>query len=317
LRFAFLLLFRTAKHIKNDMSSRKYNLPSLSPLVAFEAAARLQGFARAAEELNTSQPAVSRHIRNLEIRYGTELFYRDKSPICLTPKGSQFYTSVVQSLEALQTAVQSLRQIEERVTIVCSHSVSHLLLMPLYATLRQKMGRDVELRIMTVEYNLLQAAVETGADIVFQYSAEPPERKHVVVCDEEIKPVGSAEIVEQAQRALEGRCDPPMLLKLQKENYGWMDWDDWSSAHPEYSGWQVSEEFDSYVYLLQAAVSGQGLGLGWRRFVDDYLNRGDLIELPVSWHSKNTKLFARLTRYGAQNALAEKCLALLENLHRK
>lgn len=72
-----LLLSGIANHIRNDMSVRRYNLPSASAIIAFEAVARLQGFGRAAQELNTSQPAISRHIRNLEIRYGTTLFLRE------------------------------------------------------------------------------------------------------------------------------------------------------------------------------------------------------------------------------------------------
>lgn len=296
------------------MSSRLYRLPSLSSLVAFEAAARLQGFARAAEELNTSQPAISRHIRNLEIRFGAELFDRDQSPICLTRKGSQFYAGVVQGFDALQSAVRDLEQAESRVTLVCSHSVSHLLLMPIYGRLREALGRDVELRVMTAEYNLVQAAVDTGGDIVFEYASNPPAQEHVVVCKEEIKPVGTPDTIAQALKALQGKGDAPPLLQLNKDNFGWMDWSDWTHAHPDYAGWKITEDFDSYVYLLEAAAAGAGLGLGWRSFVDAYLKRGDLVELPVAWHSKGTKVFARLTRFGQQNPIAHKCLSLLEDL---
>lgn len=291
-----------------------YKLPSISSLIAFEAVARLQGFARAAEELNTSQPAISRHIRNLEIRFGTDLFHRDKTPISLTSKGSQFYAGVVQGFDALQSAVQTLEQVDSRVTLVCSHSVSHLLLMPRYGRLRQALGRDVELRVMTAEYNLVQAAVETGGDIIFEYAALPPDAEHVVVCKEEIKPVGTAEVVEQAINALSGKCPAPPLLTLQKENFGWMDWSDWTAVHPPYADWSAWEDFDSYVYLLEAAASGAGLGLGWRSFVDRYLKRGDLVEMPEEWYSKDTKVYACLTRYGQQNPIAHKCLAYLEGL---
>lgn len=296
------------------MSSRRFNLPSVSSLIAFEAVARLQGFARAAEELNTSQPAVSRHIRNLEIRYGAELFHRDRSPICLTEKGSQFYSGVIQGFDALQTAVEGLSQRENRVTLVCSHSVSHLLVMPRYGRLRTALGSEIELRVMTAEYNLVQAAVDTGADIVFEYSATPPDSPHVVVCREEIRPVGTPAIIEQSLAALDGRGAPPPILRLKKDNFGWMGWSDWKAAHPAYASWQVGGEFDSYVYLLEAAASGSGLGLGWRSFVDPYVARGDLMEMPVDWFSRGTRIFARLTRFGQQNAAAHRCLAMLENL---
>lgn len=296
------------------MGQRKYNLPSINAMIAFEAVARLQGFARAAEELRTSQPAISRHIRNLEIRFGTSLFERQGTRVSLTRKGRDFYHSVAQTLDNMQSAVNSLARPQSEVTVVCSHSVSHLLLMPRYGALRKALGTGSELRLLTAEYNLLNAAVDTGADIVFEYASVGPDASHVILCEEEIKPVGTQAIVEQAVAALAGQAEPPPLLRLQKENFGWMDWPDWVCVHPSYAGWPVTEEFDSYVYLLEAAAAGQGLGLGWRSFVDSYLTRGALVEMPVDWHSNKTKLFARLTRFGQRNPVAHKCLSLLEHL---
>lgn len=298
------------------MALRRYNIPSTNALIAFEAVARLQGFARAAEELSTSQPAISRHIRNLEIRFGTALFNRDGPRVTLTRKGNAFYANVVQALDGVQSAVQTLSKPQNEVTVVCSHSVSHLLLMPRYGALRKDLGADAELRLLTAEYNLVNAAIDTGADIVFEYASAPPDSDHVVVCDEQIKPVGTREVVDQAVAALKGEARPPALLKLQKKNFGWMDWPDWTKVHPDYADWPIGEEFDSYVYLLEAAASGQGLGLGWRSFTDSYLSRGALVEMPVDWLSHKTRIYARLTRFGQQNPAATKCLRLLEHLVR-
>jgi len=51
-------------------------LPPLNAIKAFEAAARLGSFTRAAEELNVTHGAVSRQIRLLEDWLGTRLFVR-------------------------------------------------------------------------------------------------------------------------------------------------------------------------------------------------------------------------------------------------
>src|SRR5215471_7189490 len=51
-------------------------LPPLNAIKAFEAAARLRSFTRAAEELNVTHGAISRQIRLLEDWLGTRLFYR-------------------------------------------------------------------------------------------------------------------------------------------------------------------------------------------------------------------------------------------------
>lgn len=296
------------------MAPRRYNIPSTSSLIAFEAVARLRGFARAAEELNTSQSAISRHIRNLEIRFGTKLFDRDGRATNLTPKGTEFHAGVLQALDRLQTSVNALSYPKDKVTLVCSHSVSHLLLMSHYTMLRRSLGPGAELRFLTAEYNLIEAAIDTGADIVFEYSTIAPEQEHVVVCDEEVIPVGTPEVIEQTSKALNGKGPGPLLLELKKQNFGWTSWADWKDAHPNYHRLKVSQAFDSYVYLLEAAANGEGLALGWRGFVERHLERGQLVEMPCSWHSRDTRIYARLTRFGRYNAKARACLSLLENL---
>ncbi|MEX0305614.1 MAG: LysR family transcriptional regulator [Leisingera sp.] len=293
---------------------RRYNLPSFNALAAFEAVARLQGFARAADELNTSQPAISRHIRNLELRLGAPLFDRSGAQIRLTRKGEGFYASVVQALDGLQRAAGEFSKPEAGVTITCTYSVSHLLLLPRHSALRSALGAETELRFVTAEYNLTSAAADTGADIVFEYSQVPPERTHVVVCKEEVKPVGTPEVLAQASAALAGRGAPPGVLGLRQENFGWLRWEDWQGRNGGVQDWPQAEFFDNYVFLLEAAAQGRGLALGWRGFADPYLERGQLQELPGDWFSRDTWLFARLTRFGEQNPAARKCLALLENI---
>ena len=293
---------------------RRYNLPSVNALAAFEAVARLQGFARAAEELNTSQPAISRHIRNLELRLGAPLFDRSGPQIRLTRKGEGFYASVVQALDGLQRAAGEFAKPETGVTITCTYSVSHLLLLPRHSALRAALGAETELRFVTAEYNLTGAAVDTGADIVFEYSQMPPEREHVVVCREEVKPVGTPEVVAQAAAAMAGDGAPPGVLGLRQENFGWLRWEDWQEGQGGVQEWPQAEYFDNYVFLLEAAAQGRGLALGWRGFADPYLECGQLQELPGGWFSRDTWLFARLTRFGEQNPAARKCLALLENI---
>ncbi|MCA1715264.1 MAG: LysR family transcriptional regulator, partial [Gammaproteobacteria bacterium] len=48
----------------------------LPALAAFEAAARHQNFAHAADELHLTASAVSHHVRKLEARLGVALFQR-------------------------------------------------------------------------------------------------------------------------------------------------------------------------------------------------------------------------------------------------
>jgi LysR family glycine cleavage system transcriptional activator len=61
--------------------------PSLRAIAAFEAAARHQSFAKAADELNLTHGAISHAIRSLEERLGSELFERQGRGVALTDSG--------------------------------------------------------------------------------------------------------------------------------------------------------------------------------------------------------------------------------------
>ncbi len=52
--------------------------------------AQVRNFSQLAEELHISQPALSRHIQNLEQEVGVKLFDRTTSPLTLTPAGAYF-----------------------------------------------------------------------------------------------------------------------------------------------------------------------------------------------------------------------------------
>ncbi len=64
-------------------------LPPLASVRAFEAAARLGGFARAGAELGTTAAAVSYHVRQLEQQMGIVLFYRGARSVTLTRAGAE------------------------------------------------------------------------------------------------------------------------------------------------------------------------------------------------------------------------------------
>lgn len=87
-----------------------FGLPPLNTLVAFEAAARLRSFAKAANELHITASAVSHRIKLLEQHYGTPFFIRNKQSLDLTHEGGVFLESVLDALLILRSASSRLRQ---------------------------------------------------------------------------------------------------------------------------------------------------------------------------------------------------------------
>ena len=77
-------------------------LPSLSSIRAFESAARLGSFAKAAQELDMTSASVSYHVRRLEQQIGIRLFLRQAQSVQLTPLGSMLATESSNAFAALR-----------------------------------------------------------------------------------------------------------------------------------------------------------------------------------------------------------------------
>ena len=84
-------------------------LPPLSAIRAFEAAARHCSFTKAAAELGMTQAAVSYQIKVLEDRIGAPLFLRRPRQISLTETGRQLAPSVSEAFELLSAAYQTAK----------------------------------------------------------------------------------------------------------------------------------------------------------------------------------------------------------------
>jgi LysR family transcriptional regulator, glycine cleavage system transcriptional activator len=84
-------------------------IPSTTALLCFEAAARTENFARAAETLNMTQSALSRQIQNLESYVKQLLFIRAKQRVRLTVAGKTLLGEISPQLEAIEATLLKIR----------------------------------------------------------------------------------------------------------------------------------------------------------------------------------------------------------------
>ena len=85
-------------------------LPSLSSLRSFEAAARLEGYSAAARSLNVTPAAVAQQVRALEDLVGAKLVRREGRGIVLTEAGRQLSAPVREAFALLASGVGDLRR---------------------------------------------------------------------------------------------------------------------------------------------------------------------------------------------------------------
>ena len=102
-------------------------------LTCFVSVAQTLNFARAAEELNVTQPAVTHQIHTLESELNVKLFHRTTRTVELTPDGFIFLDEARKLLAISDRAKARLmnpKRQGEQVFSIGSHSYSSLLLLP-------------------------------------------------------------------------------------------------------------------------------------------------------------------------------------------
>jgi DNA-binding transcriptional LysR family regulator len=136
---------------------------------------RTRSFARAGEQLNVSQTAVSARMRVLEDRLGCRLFVRNKTGASLTPAGEQFLRYAPMFVQLWQRARQQVAVPPGRravLTIGGELSLWHPWLVEWLLWMRQA-AADVALRVQVGVPESLMSQVLVGAlDIAVVYAPQ-------------------------------------------------------------------------------------------------------------------------------------------------
>ncbi|ENV48791.1 LysR substrate-binding domain-containing protein [Acinetobacter brisouii] len=269
-------------------------LPPMNSLIVFEAAARHLSFTQAANELNVTQGAISRQIRQLEEYLGKELFVRANRHIFLTSTGLQYYQTIYGALLDVSQATAEIKKWkgEHQVTVATTSAMAALWLLPKIADFQQTEG--IDLRILTTE-NILDLD-KIDCDIALFYCNPPPSGMKVTpLFSEEVFPVCSPNYLKQ----LNGSQDPQeifgkTLLYLDESQQDWMTWPKWfeSVGYPLIKP-RNKVNINNYPLLLQAAINGQGIALAWSSLLNDYLETGVLVR-PIDTVLKTQANFCML-----------------------
>ncbi|MEX0368265.1 MAG: LysR family transcriptional regulator [Ruegeria sp.] len=103
---------------------------NLNALRVFSVVASHGNLQRAANELNLSRGAVSQRIKQLEIELGVVLLVRGARGVSLTPEGARCHAAMEDALAILDTALVSLAEGDDRVTLHLGSSTATKWLMP-------------------------------------------------------------------------------------------------------------------------------------------------------------------------------------------
>jgi LysR family transcriptional regulator, glycine cleavage system transcriptional activator len=261
------------------MDKLRRNLPSPTGLVTFEAAARHLNFTRAAEELGVSQAAVSRQVKALEANLGVSLFLRAARRVQLTGHGRQLYDAVSVGLGHIAEVAGDLRRQgdDTGVAVAASTAFTSMWLMSRVGAFR---ARHPEIALRLVAVDPYVDPTGAGVDLAMRYGdGDWPGLDTARLFDDLVMPVASPGYLS-GRPPLAGPADlaSHTLLHQDEIEPNWVSWRDWLAnfgiAPPAARG---GVSFNSYANVIQAALDGAGIAIGWARLVDGPLRRGALV----------------------------------------
>lgn len=148
------------------VSDRRF--PSLTSIRAFEAAARLGSFARAAEELDTTAASVSYHVRQLEKQVGVPLFIRHPNQVMLTESGEIVAREAMNAFAALRASfIRAVDADESRLSLTTLPTLGTSWLTPKLGRFRARhpdilLGLDVSAMPEDLTAGRFDAAIRNG-----------------------------------------------------------------------------------------------------------------------------------------------------------
>ncbi|HHI82903.1 MAG TPA: LysR family transcriptional regulator [Rhizobiales bacterium] len=253
-------------------------LPSANALFTFECVARLGSFTDAARELNVTQPAISRSVSALERHLGYELFVRHGRWIRLTPRGEKLYRS---STNAFSSISETLLRLDSRnrnrstVTLSLSTAMVNYWLLP-------RLGRFREMYPLTdLQFHLNPGDVTTPphyCDLSIGLSSpDDAGVHHRAISDEKVLAVCSPDYLsEHGSIANQRRFSGHTFIQFGDYPLNWDRFFETSGLR--FPGPERQLAFSDYAAVVQAAVQGHGVALGWNSITACLLLDGSLVQ---------------------------------------
>ncbi|WP_300754746.1 LysR family transcriptional regulator [Janthinobacterium sp.] len=251
-------------------------LPSLLALRCFEAAARLENFTRAADELHLTHGAISRAVRTLEDDLGVALFERRSRRVFLTDAGRKLAQAVRDGLGLMRQATRELRasaRQQRQWVLSCEPTLLMRWLIPRWP--------DFQARHPAINIHLLAGggafSFDSGIDLAIRRDdfAWPDAIHAAPLFAEKNGPVCRPDKVGTwftSGRDAALRPTAPRLHTRTRPNA----WPALADLVGQPQSEAIGQSFEHFYFSLQAAVAGLGVAIGPWHLVRDDIEHGVL-----------------------------------------
>ncbi|MDF1747580.1 MAG: LysR substrate-binding domain-containing protein [Alphaproteobacteria bacterium] len=263
------------------MARRPYDLPPMTTLAAFEAAARHCSMKTAASELNVTPGAVSRQVKALEEELGRALFVRVHRGLELTPEGAELAETLALGFARAADVCRRLRSQTDApsLTVGATTAFAGYWLIPRIGSFWQRHPE------VTVNHAISDDPIDlrrSDIDLALRYGDGAWRGIHATrLFGDRLTPVCSPDFAARHPDTKLEDLPQLALLRMTGVDASWIDWDAWFA----WAGLPVTDlprrgrSLNNYTVVLQAARGGQGVALGWERLVSPMLDSGELVRL--------------------------------------
>jgi LysR family transcriptional regulator, glycine cleavage system transcriptional activator len=262
---------------KFDAMQRR--LPPLNSLRAFEAAARLGSFSRAAEELHVTHGAISRHVQLLEEWLGAPMFRRFNRRVLLTEGGRAYLDEIGAAFDRIEraTAQYATRGRTRLLRVNATATLTLRWLIPRLSSF-QLGNPAIEVRLTTSNEPI--ETIEEPFDVIIRRRADDLPGYLVIAYLPEYRiPVCSPKLLASNPLRRPQDLERHTLLHPASQPGIWGDWLK-AAAVPDLQPKQ-SLVFEHNYQALQGALDGLGVANGSSSLIADDLAAGRLI-MPFS-----------------------------------
>ena len=249
----------------------------------FDAVARTGSLTAAAQDLEISQPAVSRHMRALTAELGVALYRRAGRSITLTADGRLLAESVTGAFTAIEASLERIDGARDALLFAVQPAMATSWVVPLLDQLETAAGCEIRLRI----YDRVSELHEGAWDLaIVPGNGSWPAWTATRLFSESVRPLASPSLADEL--GLDASSEPADLARanllhiddVERPSMTWQDWFAESGSATEPPPPRLV--YNAYPTVIQEALAGNGVALGWKHLLSDLVERGLLVAVGPS-----------------------------------
>lgn len=263
-------------------------VPQLHRLAVFDAVASAGDFTSAARELQISQPAVSRHMAALARELGVELFERQGRSLVLTSRGRNLAKAVESAFAALERSLAEFDEQPDAFVLAVQPAMATTWVVPLLDQLEMAAGAEIRLRIFERRAELDSSewdmAIMPGtgtwagweSTMLFREAVRPFAAPNLAVA------LGLGPDTSPAELATKNLLH---IDDVGRPNMTWREW--FAEAGDAVTPAKPRLVYNAYPTVIQEAIAGNGIALGWQHLLGDMVERGLLVPVGPIVHRRH------------------------------